>query len=251
MNDTSSLWRTPAGMPVLGEGEVHVWRADTRLDCGRIAELRQVLSEDEADRALRYRYSRHRDQFIAARGALRVILSQYLGTGPAGITFSYGPFGKPVLSGGPAGIDIRFNLSHSGSTALCAAVLGREVGVDLEEIRPVPDMLNIAERFFSPDEGTALKDLPEGARLPAFFACWTRKEAYLKAKGAGLTVRLDQFDVPVSPDEPAALIRVAGQPDEPGRWSMFDLDAGAGHAAALAVEGAPPRVACYRWAGPG
>ena len=148
------------------------------------------------------------------------------------------PRGKPYLA--HDGVDLRFNLSHSEDTALLAVARAREVGIDVEENRPGRDWLGIARRFFSPAEAAVLAELPSSEREAAFYRCWTRKEAYLKACGAGMSMRLDSFEVSLAPGEPPALLRSARGADEARRWPLFEVPAGAGFSAALAVESRGP-----------
>ncbi len=164
-------------------------------------------------------------------------MGRYAGREPSAIAFRYGGWGKPGLDEARDGDGLQFNLSHSGDLALLAVARGRRLGIDVEAVRPMADAGPIAARFFSPRECERFRRLPESEQLAAFFRCWTRKEAYMKATGAGMSMPLDQFDVTLSPGEPPALLRVEGLPDEPSRWSYRDLDPGPGYLAALAVEG--------------
>jgi 4'-phosphopantetheinyl transferase len=162
---------------------------------------------------------------------LRRLLGGFLGLEPERVELRYGPHGKPCVEG------LRFNLAHSHELALYAFSRGRELGVDLERIRPLRDAAAIAERYFSAEENAVLRSLPEIQRHEAFFRCWTRKEAYLKALGDGLARPLDSFDVTLAPGEPARLLRVQGAPDEAARWSLLHLDPAPGFVGALAAEG--------------
>lgn len=204
-----------------------------------------MLAMDEQARAARYRFPKDRDHFIAARGLLRVLLSRYLRVSPADFTFLYSGLGKPSLAE-HQGAGLRFNVSHSHGLALLAFAQGRELGVDLESVRPEVAGLRIAERYFSPAEVAALRALPESQQTEAFFNCWTRKEAYIKARGDGLSARLDLFDVSLAPGHPAALLRTAT--DEPSRWTMMALEPGTGYQAALVVEGRGWQLRCFEWA---
>jgi 4'-phosphopantetheinyl transferase len=161
--------------------------------------LRNSLSPDELDRAAKFHFLRDSQRFIAARGILRNILSRYIGQSPETIRFSYGPFGKPRLAPSCAADGLRFNLSHAGNIALYAVALNREIGVDLERIDPSFLEDRIEEKFFSRNEIVELRSLPVDARPRAFFNCWTRKEAYVKALGGGLQTSLQSFDVSLAP----------------------------------------------------
>ncbi len=166
---------------------------------------------------------------------------------PDHLRFYYGPQGKPKLDKETAGEALRFNVTHTQGLALYAVANGREVGIDVERIRPELVDGDFAERFFSPREVAALRMLPVGLRPEAFFNCWTRKEAYAKARGDGLSLPLKQFDVSLAPREPAALLSTKGDPLEAARWSLSALHPGPGYVAALAVEGHDWRLECRQW----
>jgi 4'-phosphopantetheinyl transferase len=200
--------------------------------------LLHLLSHDEQARANRFYLERDRRRFIVARGALRTILGRYLGVEPGQLRFRYESHGKPFLSDDLGAGELRFNLAHSNELALYAFTCGREIGIDVEYIHPVPDVEQIAARFFSVNENAALRMLPESQRLEAFFDCWTRKEAYIKALGEGLTQPLDQFQVSLIPGERAQLLSVNDVPEKVMRWSMATLSPAPGYVGALAVKGA-------------
>jgi 4'-phosphopantetheinyl transferase len=209
-------------------GEVHVWSA-----CFDGTDFSRILSADEMARAGRYRFARHRARFIWVRGLLRTILGEQLGRRPAEISFACAPGGKPYLLNTP----LCFNVSDSQDRALIAVACEREVGVDIEFLRPDTATSGIAERFFAAGEIAALRALPAEHRVRAFFICWTRKEAYLKARGTGLALPLARFEVTLSPDLPPALVSAPEGPEEVARWKMQDIAAPAGYAAALVAEG--------------
>jgi 4'-phosphopantetheinyl transferase len=214
-----------------------------------------MLSPDEQERAARFRFERHRDAYVASRGTLRQVLSRYLHVPAAEIRFAYGPHGKPSttpVEGIPSPPGVEFNLSHSGEVALVAVTQGRRVGVDVERMRADLASEAIARRYFSPREVTALLALPESSRLAGFFACWCRKEAYLKARGDGLTHPLNAFDVTLAPHEPPQLLATRHGEDEAHRWKLHALEVGAEYAAALAVERfaeeePPGSTHCWEW----
>jgi len=241
------VWEAAPSRVVAVREEVHVWRASCRLQANEVKALRGLLSEDEAARADRFHFARDRDDFTAARGVLRVILGRYTGREPAGLRFIYSPFGKPSLDGGEGGGALRFNLSHSGGVALYAVTLGREVGIDVEQVREEMDCVGVADRFFSANEVEVLHSLAREAQTRAFFECWARKEAYIKARGEGLSMPLDSFDVSLAPGEPAALLRTREEAGEASRWTLRELSAGQGYAAAVAVEGGGWRLRCWQW----
>lgn len=252
MPSDESAWQShpsdPAVPPwALDHENVHVWLAALDLAPAAIATMTTLLSADEQERARRFHFDRDRARYIAARGALRSLLGAYLDTPPADIVFEYGPHGKPTLASSHAAINLRFNASHSRDYALYAFTYGHNVGVDIEYMRPLPDANLIAERFFSPCEQSTLRSLPSEQRHDAFYAAWTRKEAYIKAIGKGLAQPLDEFDVTLAPDIPAQLLHVSSSPEEAQRWRLRTLPAPAGYAAALAVEGQDWRLTLCRW----
>jgi len=213
---------------------VDLWWENIDSQAGRISEFWNTLSEDERKRAERFHFDRHRERFIVQRGRLREILSGYGDGLPKAIQFRKGPGGKPAVNGG--NLEIRFNLSHCGGHALYAVAYGREVGVDVEAVRPKPKAAALVDRFFSIKEREAFQTLEPHDRDATFFAGWTRKEAYVKALGKGLRFPLDQFNVSLKPGDQNALLRVEGAPEEVKRWSLRDIDLGPGFRAALAVE---------------
>jgi 4'-phosphopantetheinyl transferase len=178
---------------------------------------------------------------------LRAILGRTLNRAPESLSFCYGSHGKPALAGESDGATIRFNVSHSHGIALYAVTRGRELGVDLEHIRFDLEVAEIAERFFSRREIAMLRTLPTELQCQAFFHCWTRKEAYIKARGEGLSLPLDQFDVSLIPGEPAALLGTQPDPSEASRWSVQELFPAPGYAAALAVRAHGLRLTCWQW----
>lgn len=225
----------PARFELLAD-EVHVWLAWLELPAERLERLRGTLAPDERERAARFRFERDRRRFVAARGMLRELLGRYAGRDPASIAFDLNAYGKPSLPNALAG-GLRFNLSHAHEVALLAVSRGRDLGVDIEHFRPdLP--LAIADRYFSPGELADLRSVPEPLRPTAFLNCWTRKEAYIKARGEGLSLALDSFDVTLIPGEPARLLEVRGALSDTRRWSLRALPAPAGYCAAIVVGGA-------------
>ena len=231
-------WRSPPKDLSLGKHEVHVWQAALEQGPSQLDSYLATLSADERSRADRFHFDRDRQHFIAARGILRSILGLYLNRAPRSLSFTYSSHGKPALQLPSDVQSIRFNLSHSQGMALYAVARDREVGVDLEVMRDGPQTEEIAERFFSSREISTLRALPPSLQTSAFFLCWTRKEAYIKARGEGLSLPLDQFDVSLTPGEPAELLGTRPDPLEADRWSLKDLTPETpGYGSALAVEG--------------
>jgi 4'-phosphopantetheinyl transferase len=231
----------------LSEADVHVWRASLAQPAWRVRQLAHTLSSDERARAERFHFERDRHHFIVGRGLLRVILSRYLGSEPQHLAFCYGAHGKPALVPPSAEETLRFNLSHAHGLVLYGVARTREIGLDLERIRPIPEAEQIAERFFSAQEHAILRALPASQKAEAFFNGWTRKEAYIKALGDGLTKPLDQFDVSLVPGEPARLLRVEGDAQEVARWGLQSFVPAGGYVAALAVEGQGWHVTYWEW----
>lgn len=248
-----TIWTTtitPApDEPHLGSDEIHVWRLSLAQPPAVVSAFALLLSPDELSRAARYHFSKDRDHFIVARAVLRILLGRYLRAEPSQLRFCYNPYGRPALAAATevASGTLSFNLSHSRELALYALARNREIGIDLEYIRDDFATEEIAKRFFSPGEVAALGALPLNQRTAGFFRCWTRKEAYIKAKGQGLSLPLDQFDVSLAPDEPAALLRIEGSPEEASRWSMRELTPGQNYAAVVVVEGHDWQLNCFQW----
>lgn len=212
---------------------------------GEIERLVGLLSDDERARAARFVFDRHRGRFIVARGRLRQILGGIAGRPPEDLRFAYGAHGKPALSGIPGAP--HFNLSHSGDLAVVAVSSDLELGVDVEAVRPLKE--DVAERFFSAAEIAALAKLAESDRLDAFYRCWTRKEAVIKALGTGLSLPLKSFDVSIDAAG-ARLLRLEGMPDAPRDWALAHLDPAPGYAGAIACNtgGIRPAIRVCAWA---
>ena len=244
------IWRLAPQLLVPGSDEVHVWRAGLDQLSSKTHDYRLTLAADEQARADRFYFQKDRDHFIVARGVLRAILGRYLNKTPRSLVFDYNSHGKPALVSPPESDQIRFNVSHSDGVALYAITRGRELGIDVERIRSDVQVAEIAERFFSRREIAVLRALPTDSQRHAFFLGWTRKEAYLKARGDGLSIALDQFDVSLTPGEPAALLSTRPDSSEAPRWSLHDLVVSPDFAAALAVEGQSCALSFWQWSEP-
>jgi 4'-phosphopantetheinyl transferase len=244
---TQASWIVPPECVTLNNYEVHVWRASLEMTPSQMKTMEDILSADELSRAGRYYFQKDRDYFIAARGLLRTILGKYLLIQPEELRFSYGPFGKPALEGKTHGKTLCFNASHSHGLALFSCALEREIGVDLEHIRSDISTGDITAQFFSKREAAALDALPENVRQKAFFTLWTRKEALMKADGRGLALDPHQYEVLTGQNE-LHIPRVQGEELQDGDiWSLRDLNAGPGYAAALAVKGQDWQLRCWQW----
>lgn len=225
-------------------GVVHVWAASLNPDAAVQRSYRAVLSAEEVDRAEQYRYREDRRSFECARGVLRILLGRYLDIPGDAVSFSYGEHGKPSLVEAP---DWSFNVSHSGEIALVAVAGADRVGIDIEKRRPLDDPHDLAERFFSDREAEDLRNLPDGDVPTAFFNAWTRKEAFAKATGAGLSLPLRSFDVTLVPGESPRLIECRAPEWSSLPWSIHALAPATDYTAALAVCLDAPTVECYRW----
>jgi 4'-phosphopantetheinyl transferase len=235
-------WPARTDPPRLREEEVHVWHADLGSMTGSDADLMSLLSDDERARAGRFVFERHRRRFTAARGRLRRLLSSYLEIAPEAVAFQGGRNGKPHLAPTPTqDTRLRFNVSHSEEQALFAVALEREVGVDIEHVDPAVRVLELAGRFFAPEEAAVLRALPPEARHPAFFRLWTLKEALLKASGAGLSGPLDTVVLRPDADGDGPLVLE----QETGTWSLQELRPPPGFAAAVTVAGRGSTLCCW------
>ena len=244
---TAGWLAAPADL-ALAPTAIHVWRVALVQPPAVMDALADTLDAGERDRAARFHFARDRGAYTVARGALRTLAGRYLGRAAAAIGFGYRARGKPFLAAAPGdpGSDLRFNVSHSDAVGLVCFARGREVGVDVERRRPLDDLLPLARTSFSDHEYAALCRLPPDDRPAAFFACWSRKEAFIKLTGEGVS-QLADFDVSLDLDAPARLLRVAGAPPGAPRYSLLDLPAIPGYAAALAVEAGSHIVDCWEF----
>ncbi len=251
MANPGQLWNAPPGDLKLSDNEVHVWRASLEPSLSVIQSLQQILSEDDVIKAHRFYFEKDRHHFIVARGLLRTLLGRYLAVDPGGLRFCYNSYGKPALDLPSDKSRLNFNLSHSHSMVLYAFTLSREVGIDVEYMRPNIEYEQLAASSFSPFENAVFHALPAEIKPQAFFNCWTRKEAYIKARGGGLSIPLDQFDVSLVPGEPAALLSSREDTQETERWLLQELAPGTGYAGALVVEGRgwDPYYWQWEWSG--
>ena len=232
-------WISPTPNLELSSHHVDVWR----VHLSSTTPNETTLSEDERQRSSRFHFDKDRNRFIIAHASLRDILSRYLHGEPQQISFSTNEFGKPFLPDH----EIEFNLSHSGDYALIAVTRGRSVGVDIEQIRMDVEIENLASRYFSTGEVSELMGLPPHGRVVGFFNCWTRKEAYVKARGLGLSLPLDGFDVSLAPNEPSVLRATRPDPDEATRWSLHSIFVDRDYVGALVIEGGGLKLRYLNW----
>lgn len=247
MPDPNQNWLPPPDTLTLQPGEVHLWRAFLDQPATTFQGLQATLSPDEQARAARFHFTKDRNHYIVARGILRALLGGYLKSDPPSLEFSYNAYGKPALNSAAHEPVVRFNLAHSRGLALYAFTLGREVGIDVEYMKPDIDVLALARHSFSTAEQADLRALPTEDRLQGFYNGWTRKEAYIKARGLGVSLGLDRFDVELKPGQPAALLHSREDEHAPARWTLIELDPGEGYAGALAIERQRWRLRCFHW----
>ena len=233
----------PAALDLPSDRQADIWRIHLDLPMDSLSILRELLSTEESDRAARFHFPTDRNHFIVAHASLRDILARYLRCKPDQLSFSVNAYGKPSLNQST----LEFNLSHSGDFALLAISQNRKIGIDIERKRTGISADIIGGQYFSQAEMSELQALPPGQREAAFFICWTRKEAYIKAQGMGLSLPLDSFDVSLTPAQPAILRASRPDPSEALRWTLLSLQVGAGYEAAVAVEGQNLEFRLWDW----
>ncbi|NEQ40924.1 MAG: 4'-phosphopantetheinyl transferase superfamily protein [Okeania sp. SIO3I5] len=217
----------------LSENNVHIWSTNLKLSSGQIEKLSTILSSDEIERAKRFYFEKDKNRFIIARGTLRKILSRYLNIEAQKLQFAYSDRGKPYLTN----TSILFNLSHSQDLALYAITQVNLIGIDLEYIRPMNDVENLAKRFFSPQEYNLISQLPPQKQQETFFKLWTCKEAYLKATGDGLAGGLEKVEICLTPEKPVEFFSINGDIEEASHWYLHQFIPQANYIAAVAVAG--------------
>lgn len=241
-------WRHSVGHPCLQQGEIHLWRVSldsALLDRRHFAD---ILSSDERLRAQRFVFEKHRQAYISARGVLRSLVGAYVGLEPRRVRFYYEPCGKPYINHLLGEHQLHFNLAHSHQLALYAFALDRRIGIDVEYLDGQLNYQELARTVFSPCEWAALQQVPEPQRCEAFFDGWTRKEAYVKACGQGLLYPLQQLEVSLHPDRPAALLTTRPDPAECSQWLMLAIEPGPGYTGAVVVEGQAWTVRAWDYA---
>ena len=237
----------PGPLPLPGADEAHVWVAFLSESVPLLASYECGLSVEEKQRAGRFSRPDDRARYIAAHGILRELLGQYLSIAPAELSFGQNAFGKPRITPRSVQTDLAFNLAHSGEVIIFAFANYHRVGIDVEAIRTDLDFSDLAQSQFSPDEMRTLQAFDSAARTNAFFRCWTRKEAYVKARGEGLAIALKEFTVRFGPDELPGVSWAADDPLAAARWAMFDLEPAPGYAGAIVIEHPSVRLLSRRW----
>jgi 4'-phosphopantetheinyl transferase len=229
-------WNRSQQHSPLAENDVHIWAANLDQPVQRISQLEKILSSDEVNRARQFKFEKDRNRFIAGRGLLRTVLGSYLNAEPAQLDFTYSPRGKPALKASSGHGTLHFNVAHSKDLILIALTRDCAVGVDVEWIHPISDIEDITTRFFTNREAAELMALPQDERMTAFFSLWTRKEAYLKATGDGISEMLKDVEISFLPEKPPRILAISGNAQAAERWTLLDLTPASGFAAALAVE---------------
>lgn len=251
MNTDKLQWSRAITNELIYSNEVHVWRVDLDITSLQRESLLGMLSADEVERAGRFHFERDQKQFIAARGMLRQLLGRYLGKPPHELRFEYMAHGKPKLATN-AGYDaFSFNLSHSGPLAVYAFTRGRYIGIDIERIRDDIAVGQIAQRFFSPNEISSLESIHINKRSRVFFQYWTRKEAFIKAMGKGISFPMEQCDVSLISGKGLSPVILPGDHRESSCWYGQDLFLGEGYTAAIAVEGSDWNLSCWHYSAGG
>lgn len=238
------MWLSLPDNLTLSDEEAHIWRADLEHDVCFQSSYLKILSPDEKNRAQKFRFTRDSRNFIIARGILRSLIGKYLEINPAEISFQYSEFGKPGIADNHS---LQFNISHSQNIALFAFIKKHHVGVDVEFVNPAIDVKDIAEKFFSTNEIMKLLALPEKQQTLGFFNCWTRKEAFIKAVGEGLSFPLNKFEVSLEPDKPAKLLAAEWEPKDVSKWSIYSISPGLNFVGSLAIEGLVEKVKFWNW----
>jgi 4'-phosphopantetheinyl transferase len=247
MTDLHITWPAPPAQWLLTASDVHVWAASLHQPSARIASFNETLSPDERQRAAQFTLDLHRHRFIAGRGMLRAILASYLNCAPRDLAFKYEIRGKPLLAQPFDAHKISFNLAHCEDLALFAVAKDVHLGIDVEKVRAMKDAEGIAARFFSARESSGLNALPEDQKPQAFFNLWTRKEAILKATGAGIAGSMNRVEVSFLPDEPAALLSLLGSPQIARTWTLHSLAPADGFCGTLASPAKVASPCCWTW----
>ena len=241
----SNAWQRPPERVRLSPDYIDVWRIPQNLDQDQLEQYRAILSGDELERCDRFKSEQRRREFIIGRGTLRTLIGQHLALDPSTFEFAYSEHQKPCLSTTVTGPTVAFNLTHSHGLVLIALTLERRIGIDIEYLRPDVDFRKLARRFFSKQESQSLEAYPDAYLPAAFFACWTRKEALLKAIGAGIAFGLRDFSVSVDPLEREVELHTHWDQAEAARWSILNLDLEQDYAAAVAASGSNCKLRCW------
>lgn len=211
------MWKTSPKTLELSDSKIDVWSVNINNYTNKLFDYWELLSSSEKEKADRFRFEKDKNCYVIARGLLRILLSRYLNIKSQKINFRYAEKGKPYLEH-PS--NIKFNLSHSKNYIVLAFTKNIELGIDVEYAKNNLEILQVAESFFSKQEIKALKSVQSIYRLSAFYNCWTRKEAFIKATGDGLSFPLNQFTVSLESSESAELIETLWDNKEKDLWSL-------------------------------
>ncbi|HEX5159842.1 MAG TPA: 4'-phosphopantetheinyl transferase superfamily protein [Ktedonobacterales bacterium] len=229
------------------ENEIHIYRVFLDQPPGHVHWLTTILAPGERERAQRFHFERDRQRYVVGRASLRMLLARYVGAEPQSLEFQYGRHGKPELAAPRQASLLSFNVAHSEGIALYAVTRNHVIGADIERVRSLVHFDLMAELYFAAEERVALQGLSMPARQMAFFTCWTRKEAFMKALGLGMSIPLDSFAVSVAPTDSARLLRIAGSIEDAARWSLYALTPDSGFVATVAVQGPPTSLRLWSW----
>ena len=240
-----NAWKTPVHFPHLSIDEVHVWHVNLLSEAEKQFDYYwNTLSIEEKERAHRFHFKKDRDQFVVAKGITRILLGKYILSAAKDIKFDFNSFGKPRLAGD---YPIQFNISHAGGMGLFAFILHSPVGADIEKINPTIEVQKIAKRFFSSEETHKILNLPTAQQAKAFFTCWTRKEAFIKGHGEGLSLPLADFEVSILAEEPVAMLKIKWSPAEIHQWQLLKITVGNAYKAAVAIKGKVKKVRLFTY----
>ena len=244
---TPDNWRPQRQADQLHQNEVHLWSVSLETASEKLGYFRSTLSADEKERVDRFLKIEDGERYTITRGALRFLLGAYLAIEPGEIEFAYNALGKPSLAGMGAQPALNFSVSHSGAQALLGFARGRRIGVDLECVSPEPDVLELAERYFSSNEFETLRSLTAEMQHEAFYCGWTRKEAYLKARGEGIFFGLERVEVSLVPGKRAKIKKVSDDPNASENWILEHLLPAPNYIGAVAAEGHDLTFRYFRW----
>lgn len=246
MPDSLTFWVMPPVDRTLHDDEVHIWLASYKTFHAQLPELHGLLTIDEAEKAARFRFEKDRERFIVTHSMLRKLLAGYTSISPTQLVFQHNAYGKPALSSHPQKELLHFNLSHSQDLIIYAFTCIRDIGIDIEYRRTDIEYEQLARHYFSPFERAELQRLPSSLRQQAFFDCWTRKEAYIKARGLGLSLALDSFDVTIQPNAPVKLLASRESAHETTRWRFASLPMNSDYAGTVVAEGQDWQMRCWQ-----
>jgi len=241
---TFTAFSRPSRQLQLDFGEAHVWRASLDDAVHPKEAYENLLTDMERDKAARFLRKRDGDRYILSLGILKTLIMGYLGSGPDRLQFSYGPNGKPTLDAGSGADTLCFNMAKSAGYAVFAFAQGREIGVDIEQVRKIPEMEHIVSLFFSEAEQVTFGALPPPKKERAFFDGWTRKEAFVKGLGVGLSMPLGKFGIMLNPGNPVCFVHLDKDLASLGEWTIWDVSVLPGFSAALAVKGSQRTILC-------